>query len=64
MESIVTKVLGSYLKRFIKNFNKEMLTLQVMKGTVQIKDFGTPLPAYNYILCSTICGDSLVSRCE
>jgi len=39
MESIVTKVLGSYLKRFIKNFNKEMLTLQVMKGTVQIKDF-------------------------
>lgn len=39
MESIVTKLLGSYLKRFITNFNKEMLTLQVMKGTCQIKDF-------------------------
>jgi hypothetical protein len=41
MEALVSKILGSTLKKFINGFNKEMLSLQIMKGTAQVKDFGT-----------------------
>lgn len=41
MEGIVTKVLGAYLNKFIKGFNKEMLSLQIMKGQATMKDFGS-----------------------
>jgi len=43
MEGIVTKLLGAYLNKFIKGFNKEMLSLQIMKGQATMKDFGTEL---------------------
>ncbi|ELR22530.1 uncharacterized protein ACA1_142210 [Acanthamoeba castellanii str. Neff] len=39
MEALVSKILGSTLKKFINGFNKEMLSLQIMKGTAQVKDF-------------------------
>eukprot|EP01087_Luapelamoeba_hula_P003962 TRINITY_DN1392_c0_g1_i2.p1 TRINITY_DN1392_c0_g1~~TRINITY_DN1392_c0_g1_i2.p1 ORF type:complete len:1088 (-),score=180.02 TRINITY_DN1392_c0_g1_i2:76-3297(-) len=39
MEGIITKLLGGYLKKFIKDFNQEMLSLQIMKGQATMKDF-------------------------
>ncbi|KAL6050604.1 Chorein N-terminal domain-containing protein [Balamuthia mandrillaris] len=39
MESLITKLLGSYLKRFIKGFNKEMLKVQMLKGSATITNF-------------------------